>query len=614
MNWFSKQNRSIIAALVVGLALAATSARAETARVIVKYRSNSAVQAQTSNLARAAIMSAQTGLNVTESRDIGSRMHAMQVPGMTSADLASRLAARSDVEYAVPDEMDHIQSTPNDALLSSQWYLLTSEASAINATGAWNTTTGASSVVVAVVDTGILGGHPDLTDKLYWNGSTPYGYDFISDSVISNDGDTADADPSDPGDWVTSAEASSTSSELYGCTVSNSSWHGTFVAGIIAAATNNTIGGAGVSWGSMIVPVRVLGKCGGYVSDIIAGMRWAAGLTVTGVAANTHPAKIINMSLGGTGTCSAAYQDAINEVTAAGALVVVAAGNDGGAVSHPGNCSNVLTVAALNHTGDKTYYSNNGSEVGIAAPGGNWGPGATCAYCFVSTRNAGTQSPDTTATGYTYSTSADGEMGTSFATPLVAGTAALMLSVNPSLTPAQLITLLKSSATAFPTVSGDASCTATTTNTVCNCTTATCGAGMLNANAAVAHVLIPTVTVTAPSTAAAGSTVSLSGTVTAAYGHTIASYVWTTTGGTLTNPTTLTPTLTMPNASSATVTLTATDEIGSVSSASATITAPSAVTTPESGSGGSGGGGASDLSTLLLMLGLGTLAYASRRR
>jgi len=553
-------------ALCIGNLLPAVTAQADDGRVIVKYRSESEIQALGSDSARMRAMSAQTGLEVVASRVMSGRMHAVRATGVSSQELAARLAARADVEYAVPDELRHIAAVPTDSLYSSQWYLQATEVSAINAQAAWDTTTGDGSVVVAVVDTGILANHPDLTSKLYYNGSTPYGYDFVSDSTIANDGGGRDADPSDPGDWVTATDAAS--GTLKGCTVTNSSWHGSMVAGIIGAASNNSVGVAGVSWGAKILPVRVLGKCGGYDSDIIAGMLWAAGLSVSGVSTNTHPAKIINMSLGASGSCSAAYQDAVSQVLAAGSLMVAAAGNDAAGVGVPANCTGVLAVAALRNAGDKVGYSDYGTAVGIAAPGGNCGSSSgTCQYPFYSSRDTGTESPVSS----TYSTASDAEVGTSFASPLVAGVAALMRSVNSSLTPALLTARLKSGATAFPTVSGVSSCASITSGSgvECNCTTSTCGAGMLNAANAVNEALRP---IAAISSSTATNSISLSSTGSAAAdGHQIVGYLWTSTNGTLSNADQAGATLTASSSGTATVTLTVTDDAGKTDTASTTI-------------------------------------------
>jgi serine protease len=562
-------------ALCIGNFLLVGAAWADVGRVIVKFRSDSTIQAQESDSARMRIMSKQTGLDVVASHVLTGRMHAVRAEGVSSRELAAQLAARVDVEYAVPDERRFIAAVPNDSLYSEQWYLQSTQTSAINAQTAWDTTTGSSSVVVAVVDTGILPNHPDLTDKLTYNGSTLYGYDFISDAATANDGDGRDADPSDPGDWVTAADAATAT--FSGCTVSDSSWHGSMVSGIIAADSNNSIGVAGVSWGAKILPVRVLGKCGGYDSDIIAGMLWAAGLPVSGVSNNIYPARIINMSLGSSGSCTAAYQDAVDQVLAAGSLVVAAAGNDAADVGTPANCSGVLAVAALRNAGDKVGFSDYGTAVGIAAPGGNCGSSTgACQYPFYSTRDTGTESPVSPS----YSTAADAELGTSFSSPLVAGVAALMLSVNSSLTPATLVARLKSSATAFPSVSGVTSCDSEVSGSgnECNCTTATCGAGMLNAAAAVTEALRPIAAISSVSTAKANNNISLSsaGSV-AADGHQIAGYLWTSTAGTLSNANQASATLVASSIGSATVSLTVTDDAGKTDTASTTISVTAGV-------------------------------------
>ena len=220
--------------------------------------------------------------------------------------------------------------------------------------------------MVAVIDTGYRP-HADLTGRFV------QGYDFIWDPEVANDGDGRDADARDPGDWITSADAASVT--FAGCPVENSSWHGTHVAGTIAANTNNGVGVAGVNWQAKILPVRVLGKCGGYTSDIVDGMRWAAGLTVSGVPANANPAKVLNISLGGSGTCSMAEQSAVNDINATGAVIVVAAGNSDAdaAAFTPSSCDGVIVVGATDKSGTRAYYSNYGSIVDISAPGGAQG-------------------------------------------------------------------------------------------------------------------------------------------------------------------------------------------------------------------------------------------------
>jgi uncharacterized repeat protein (TIGR01451 family) len=269
------------------------------------------------------------------------------------------------------------------------------------------------------------------------------------------------------------------------------------VAGTIGAATNNSTGVAGINWTSKILPVRVLGKCGGYTSDIVDGMSWAAGLAVSGVPANANPAKVLNLSLGGSGACSATWQNAINAITAAGATVVVAAGNSNANASgfSPASCTGVISVAAVGKTGGRAYYSNFGTSVKIAAPGGEQ-YSVNDPNGVLSSLNTGATSPG--ADTYIY------YQGTSMATPHVVGIASLMLSVNPSLTPAQVLSNIQSTARVFPTSTGSGGG---------DCTTSLCGSGIINAAAAVAAVR-PTadiaITMSVPSPIVIGSNLTYS--------------------------------------------------------------------------------------------------------
>ncbi len=333
------------------------------------------------------------------------------------------------------------------------------EPAGINLPSAWDLTTGSSSTVVAVLDTGIVP-HADLAGRLV------AGYDFIEDLNKANDGDGRDSDPADPGDWVTFEESNDENSAFYGCEVATSSWHGTHVAGTIGALTNNNTGVAGIDWSAKILPVRVLGKCGGYTSDLIDGMRWAAGLSVYGVSANPTPAKILNLSLGNAHSCGYFMQKAVSDVTAKGAVVIAAAGNDSADASTftPANCAGVISVAALNRAGGLASYSNSGSIVKIAAPGGDMSGG------ILSTLNTGTTSPVSGPLGDTYAA----YMGTSMAVPHVSGIASLVLALNPSFSPGQVLARIQSSARAFPVGTGS------------DCTTLTCGAGIADASAAIA--------------------------------------------------------------------------------------------------------------------------------
>lgn len=221
-----------------------------------------------------------------------------------------------------------------------------------------------------------------------------------------------------------------------------SSWHGTHVAGTIAAATDNGKGIAGIAYGAKISPLRVLGKCGGYDSDIIDAITWASGGSVSGVPANANVAKVINMSLGGDGACTSATQSAITAAVNRGTTVVVAAGNDNDNVANhsPGNCDNVISVAATNRAGAKASYSNYGSGVDISAPGGQTSTGT--ANGIYSTLNSGTRTPSTESYAY--------YQGTSMAAPHIAGLAALMKSADAALTPARIESAIKANARALP--------------------------------------------------------------------------------------------------------------------------------------------------------------------
>nr|WP_245637157.1 S8 family peptidase [Burkholderia singularis] len=334
----------------------------------------------------------------------------------TADTLAQAFASDPDVAYAEPDHRVFAHATPTDPAFHQQWNA-SDPTAGIDLPAAWSITAGSSAIVTAVLDTGYRP-HPDLAANLL------PGYDFISDIDTGNNGHGRGPDATDPGDWLTQQELSDPASPFYHCasTPSNSSWHGTAVTGIVGAAANNGIGIAGVNWYGKVLPVRVLGKCGGTTSDIADAMRWAAGLPVAGAPLNTTPAKVITLSLGGTGPCGETFQQAIDDVTAQRATVIVAAGNDGRSTTldRPANCKGVIAVGATDHTGLRAWYSNFGAYVTLSAPGTD----------ILSTSNTGTTAPAQD----TYSV----RTGTSFAAPQVAGVAALMLAANPALTPAQI--------------------------------------------------------------------------------------------------------------------------------------------------------------------------------
>jgi serine protease len=409
-------------------------------------------------------LSAQAGVQLTFQREMSDGAYVLALPQAAAyteaAHISKQIAALGEVDYAEPDGRRAIALTPDDPRYAEQWHYFAPVTGTYgaNLSAAWDIITGSANIVVAVVDTGIRFDHPDLAGRIVTGtASGQRGYDFVTNIAAGNDGQTTtatnsrDPDPSDPGDW---------------CGGNDSSWHGTHVAGTIGANSNNGVGVAGVNWVSKILTIRGLGKCGGSVSDIVDGMRWAAGLSVPGLPANPNPARVVNMSLGSTQpeACSSTEQNAITELFLKGVVVVVAAGNENGQAGaySPGNCNRVITVGATNRLGSRASYSNFGTRVDISGPGGITTI-ASDPNGILSTLNAGTTIP----TGSIY----EFYQGTSMATPHVAGVVSLMLSVNPNLNPTQVLNILKSTATPFPAGS--------------TCTTANCGAGILNAAGAV---------------------------------------------------------------------------------------------------------------------------------
>jgi serine protease len=375
--------------------------------------------------------------------------------------IARRLSTQPGIEYAEPDVRMFRAVVPNDTRYAAdQWSLkpVSPTNYGINAQTAWDTTTGLSSTVIAIIDTGIRP-HADLASKIV------AGYDFITDVATANDGNGRDNDPSDPGDWITLAESTAPGGDFEGCRVEDSSWHGTHVAGIAAAVTNNNTGIAGVNWNAQIQPIRALGKCGGFLSDIAAAIVWAAGGTVSGAPANATPAKIINMSLGGLSpVCGTTYSNAVAQARTLGSIVVAAAGNSGiGTLgARPANCEGVIAVSATDSDGLRAGYSNVGAPATISAPGGD-------VDSILSTLNTGTTTPG--ADSYA------GYVGTSMASPAIAGVVSLMLAVRPTLTVNHIAAFMRGTATPYPAFSS---------NPFYDCGVAKCGDGIVNAAAAVA--------------------------------------------------------------------------------------------------------------------------------
>ena len=378
-------------------------------------------------------------------------------------DIVNRIKKSPSIEKVEPDAQATHSLIPNDSSLSSQWSLqdTTTFPGSANLFPAWDVTQGSSTTVVAVVDTGVRP-NSEFSSRLL------PGYDFVSDPLMANDGDGRDADAYDPGDWVTVSESNDKSGAFYQCNVQDSSWHGTHVTGIIAASGNNSTAIAGINWNTRILPVRVLGKCGGALSDIIDGMLWAAGIAVPGVPSNPNPAQIINMSLGGgsPGGCSAtSYPDAINQIKAKGVLIVVAAGNSDAEASAfvPASCDGVMTVGAVGPEGYRASYSNYSQQykVAISAPGGDMSTNDDPRGIY-STVNTGKTIPVSEGMKYM--------QGTSQATPHVAGVASLALALDPQISPEMLQISLIISSRNFPSGS--------------QCTTyyPLCGAGIVDAN------------------------------------------------------------------------------------------------------------------------------------
>lgn len=384
------------------------------------------------------------GVALRKVRDLaieGWALYRANTDAQATVALVQGLLQRSDVQNAHPNYIFQKAAIPDDTFYNRHWHY-----EAINMQMAWDIEKGFSNpVTVAVIDTGVLGAHPDFAGKLL------PGYDFISDRRVANDGDGRDSNPEDPGD------------EPGG----QGSYHGSHVAGTVAAATNNGRGIAGMSWGAKILPVRVLGVGGGSLADIADAIVWSSGGNVPGVPNNPNPAQVINMSIQGRQPCSnlPIYQAAIDLALGRGSIIVASAGNfnEDAAIYSPGSCFGVINVGATGPDGRRAPYSNFGTRIDVMAPGGNLSqvvlgnPAGVLSLLF-----------DDSSNQYVYGY----YQGTSMAAPHVAGLIALMKSKKPSLNRAEALDILYR--TSRPLDAGKC----------VGGTTADCGAGLIEANEA----------------------------------------------------------------------------------------------------------------------------------
>lgn len=382
---------------------------------------------------------------------------AVSVPSLDPARAVQAAKSLADADGIAQVDLDTRvlpDAIPDDPAFTEQW-ALTDPLVGASAVPAWDLTTGAGQVI-AVIDTGITV-HEDLSANVV------QGYDMIEDPVVANDGDGRDFDPADEGDWLTSSEISAYPDQFDGCPVQpRSSWHGTHVAGIAAAVSQNGKGVAGIAPGARIQPIRALGKCGGTMSDIAAAITWASGGEVPGLPLNPTPADVINLSVSSAATCQPFVQAAIDGALSRGSAVVASAGNGARAftAASPAGCYDIITVGAVDRLGNRAAYSNfgvAGRDLPLFAPGGVNG---SSAVSVLSTVNLGATLP--TIDGYATS------YGTSMAAPLVAGGVAL-LRAHTGMGPAAVAEHLRDTSRRFPASS--------------NCT-GSCGAGILDVNAA----------------------------------------------------------------------------------------------------------------------------------
>lgn len=463
---------------------APANAQGAATRIIVRYKDgtaaatdrNAKLATATAALGRAGLApaanarSGSAAAQVAYVRRLGTGADLLRVSGkLTPAQIErvrAEIAADPAVKSANIDRLKQPLLVPNDQYYAQYQWHLNNAIGGVNAQPAWDKAQG-EGVVVAILDTGILPAHPDIATSLL------NGYDFITDAFVSRR-PTDERVPGalDYGDWNPVA------GECYaGSPVRDSSWHGSHVSGTVAEKTNNTTGMAGLAYEATVLPVRVLGRCGGYSSDIADAIVWASGGHVDGVPDNANPAEVINMSLGGEGSCDDETQVAIDGAVARGTTVVVAAGNDADDAANysPASCNNVISVGATRINGGIASYSNYGTKVDLSAPGGGGSADGNPGGYVWQLGYTGLTTP--TSGAYSYF----GMAGTSMASPHVAATVALVQGAlaaagSDPLTPAAVEALLKQTARPFP---------------VAPPANKPIGAGIVDANAAVDKALTP---------------------------------------------------------------------------------------------------------------------------
>lgn len=449
------------------------------------------------------------------------------VPLLQAQAEAARMRQDPDVEWVIVNELEQPMAiTTNDPYYPRQEWMSDSASGAIpNIPAAFDRLAGRTltPVVVAVLDTGILP-HPDLEGRVYRRGSaTPGGYDFVSEVEFANDGSGQDDDASDPGDFILQSTIDANPALYDGCEAQASSWHGTSIAAQLAAIQGNGMGMVGMLAplsGVPVLPVRVAGTCGAAVSDIVEGMLWSAGIGYAGSpTANPHPARVLSLSFGGDAGCSCAnkanlngadgaeclYQNVVDALTQKGALLVAAAGNGDGTIgdsqaSRPASCPGVLAVTALVRSGAKASYASftpiDSSHFAVATMGGSSTQTLVNPDGIFTVVNQGANGPQSYAAPYPDPLADyDYRAGTSFATPIAAGTVALMWAANPNLTVAQILSGLSTSGVRPHVTTGPAVCTSINRGN-CRCTSATCGSGILDVDKAVQWAVGATATTT----------------------------------------------------------------------------------------------------------------------